>query len=98
MTRVVWTPEAIQDRTAIWDYLVARDPAAAIKMDERISAAAQRLAEHPLLGKAGLVQGTRELIPHESYRLVYEVYQEKVWILALVHTARQWPPIREGGD
>ena len=32
---------------------------------------------------------------HESYRLVYEIEQETVWILALVHTAKQWPPVRE---
>ena len=35
----------------------------------------------------------RELIPHESYRLVYEIERETVWVLALVHTARQWPPV-----
>jgi hypothetical protein len=40
--------------------------------------------------------GTRELVPHESYLLVYEVViQETVWILALVHTARQWPQLPE---
>ena len=36
--------------------------------------------------------GTRELIPHRSYRIVYEVGPETVWVLALVHTSRQWPP------
>jgi len=35
------------------------------------------------------------LIPHESYRLVYEIEGETVWVLALVHTARLWPPVRE---
>lgn len=40
------------------------------------------------------IAGTRELIPHESYRLVYEVQADAVWILALVHTARLWPPTR----
>jgi len=33
-----------------------------------------------------------ELIPHESYRLVYEIDGDVVWILTLVHTARRWPP------
>jgi hypothetical protein len=46
-----------------------------------------------LLGKTGIIPGTRELIPHESYRLVYEIEQETVWILAIVHTARMWPPM-----
>jgi plasmid stabilization system protein ParE len=60
-------------------------------MDERFAAAVAHPADHPLLGRAGLVPGTRELIPHESYRLVYEVEGDTVWILALVHTARMWP-------
>jgi hypothetical protein len=26
---------------------------------------------------------------------VYEIDGEAVWILALVHAARQWPPVRD---
>ena len=48
-----------------------------------------------LEGRAGKIAVTRELIPHESYRLVYEVEGEIIWVLALVHTARMWPPIRD---
>lgn len=59
------------------------------------SIAATRLGEHPNLGKQGKISGTRELIPHENYRLVYEIENKTVWILALVHTARQWPRLRE---
>lgn len=92
--RVLWTPEAQQDRSDIWDYIALDNPSAAAKMDELFSAAAARLVEHPKLGRIGTVTGTRELIPHESYRLVYEIELETLWILALVHTARQWPPAR----
>ncbi len=93
--RVVWTPEALQDRVDIWDYIAADNPRAAGRMDELFSDAAARLADHPKIGRTGKIQGTRELVPHESYRLVYEIEQETVWILALVHTAKQWPPVRE---
>lgn len=92
--RVFWAPQAQQDRSDIWDYIAADNPRAAVKMDELFSEAVARLAEHPKLGRAGRIAGTRELIPHESYRLVYEIERETVWILALVHTARQWPPAR----
>jgi addiction module RelE/StbE family toxin len=78
----------------VWDYIAADNPHAASRMDEFFSDAATRLAAHPLLGKAGKIAGTRELIPHASYRLVYEIDGEMLWILALVHTARQWPPLR----
>jgi len=91
---VVWTPEAQQDRVDVWEYIAADNPRAAARMDELFSDAAARLAEHPLLGQPGTISGTRELIPLESYRLVYEIDGETVWILTLVHTARQWPPVR----
>jgi len=93
--RVIWTPEAQQDRAEVWDYIATDNPRAAARMDELFGDAAFRLADHPMLGRQGKIPGTRELLPHESYRLVYEIYDESVWILALVHTARQWPPIRD---
>ena len=93
--RVVWTPEALQDRVDVWDYIAADNPRAAVRMDELFSDAAARLADHPKLGRPGKIQGTRELVLHESYRLVYEISGEAVWLLALVHTARQWPLVRD---
>jgi len=94
---VLWTPEAERDRADIWDYIAADNPGAAARMDALFSAAADRLAAHPKMGKTGVIPGTREWIPHASYRLVYEVDEDRgaVWILALVHTARQWPPAPE---
>jgi addiction module RelE/StbE family toxin len=93
--KVVWTPEALQDRRAVWDYIAADNPRAAARMDELFSEAAARLADHPKLGRAGKIHGTRELIPHPSYRLIYEIEEETVWVLVLVHTARLWPPTRQ---
>lgn len=90
---VRWTPAAERDRLAIWDYIAARDPAAAVKVDRQFSEAVARLADYPLLGHEGEIAGTRELTPHRHYRLVYEVVGETVWILVLIHAARQWPPL-----
>ena len=93
--KVLWAQEALNDRTAIWDYLEERNPLDAAEMDERFSEAAARLAEQPLMGAPGKIAGTRELIPHEHYRLVYELDEEAgiVWIVTLIHTARCWPPV-----
>lgn len=92
--RVVWTLSAEQDRADIFEFIARDNPLAAIRMDELFGTAVSRLAEHPSLGRPGLNPGTRELIPHESYRLVYQAEADTVWILALVHTARLWPPVR----
>jgi addiction module RelE/StbE family toxin len=90
--KVVWTPEAERDRAAIFDYIAKDNPVAAIRMDERFGAAAARLANHPEMGRPGTIAGTRELIPHENYRMLYEIDGDLIWILTLVHTSRRWPP------
>lgn len=92
--RIIWTPEAQQDRADVWDYIAADNLQAAARMDELFSDAVATLMTNAKLGRPGRITGTRELIPHENYCLVYEVVQETVWVLALVHTARQWPPVR----
>lgn len=98
--KVRWSDEALQDRTAIWDYLAERNLVAAVELDERFSEAAERLAEHPLMGVNGQLAGTRERVPHEHYRLIYELDEERdlVWIVTLIHTARCWPPISPDGQ
>lgn len=93
--KVQWAPQAIQDRIEIMDYLAVESPGAAAQMDLLFSEATEKLAAHPAMGRLGIIPGTRELIPHASYRIVYELYKGKVWILALVHTARQWPPLHK---
>lgn len=94
--KVRWSPEALQDRADIWAYLTERNPVAAVRMDVLFSKAADRLSSHPEIGRPGLVPGTRELFPHENYRLVYQLAEGEVWLLALVHVARRWPPAEEG--
>jgi len=93
--RVIWTAQALEDRFDIWDYIAADNPLAAARMDGLFSEAASRLVDHPRIGRQGTVPGTLELIPHEHYRLVYEIDGDTAWILALVHTSRQWPPVRK---
>ena len=92
--KVVWAPEAVQDRLDIWDYIAADNPQAAFELDELFSAAITRLAEYPQLGRPGSIPGTCELILHASYRLLYEINDETLWVLAIIHTAQQWPPVQ----
>jgi addiction module RelE/StbE family toxin len=88
---VFWTNGAERDRDAIFDYLLKENPDAAVRLDQAFTDVVATLADHPLLGRTGQISGTRELFPHENYRLVYEVTEQRVWVLALVHTSRQWP-------
>lgn len=76
------------------DYIAADNPPTAAHMDELLSEAAASLSAFPDKGKLGQIVGTRELIPHENYRLIYQTENDAVWILALVHLARMRPPLK----
>jgi len=47
--RVVWTPEAEQDRDDLWDYIATDNVAAAARMDEVFSDGVAQLADFPLM-------------------------------------------------
>ncbi|MCX8518227.1 MAG: type II toxin-antitoxin system RelE/ParE family toxin [Rhodoferax sp.] len=89
-----WTPEAINDRDAIYDYIEADNPTAALALDELFEVKAGRLVDHPGLGRPGRIAGTRELVAHQNYILVYDVLGDLVRVLRVLHAARQWPPSR----
>ncbi|GHE20378.1 type II toxin-antitoxin system RelE/ParE family toxin [Halomonas urumqiensis] len=92
MMELVWTTEAIQDRDDIYDYIESENPIAALAIDELFSEKATMLLDHSDSGRPGRVSGTRELVIHPSYMLVYDIVGEQVRVLSVVHTARHWPP------
>jgi len=94
MKALFWTPEAKQDRNEIYDYIEADNPAAALMLDELFSKNAGHLLEHPGLGRAGRVKGSRELVVHANYVLIYDLVDDWVRVLRVLHAARQWPPAK----
>ena len=92
--KIAWAPQARSDRAAIWDFIAQDSLAAAARIDQLFSDIVAKLADFPRLGHPGIVAGTYELSPHKSYRLIYEIVGETVWVLAIVHAARHWPPVR----
>jgi addiction module RelE/StbE family toxin len=87
--RLFWTQPALDDRRAIYGTIEADNPTAALDLDELLSEKAARLLDHPELGRPGRVKGTRELVAHRNYILIYDVAGDMVRVL---HAARMWPP------
>ncbi|HHU2051183.1 TPA: type II toxin-antitoxin system RelE/ParE family toxin [Escherichia coli] len=70
---IFWTMLASQDRKRIRKYIAEQNLMAAIELDERIGYSASSLAGQPYKGRNGRVEGTRELVIHPHFVLVYEV-------------------------
>ena len=90
---LVWARPASADRNEIREYIAQDNPAAALALDEQFSEQANRLVDHPGLGRPGRVVGTRELVVHQNFILIYDAAPDLVRILRVLHAARQWPPV-----
>jgi len=86
-----WTDEARQDLAAIIGYIATENPAAADAFLDRIIERTDALPNHPHAFRKGRLPGTREMVIHPNYILVYAARDEAVTILCLLHSARNWP-------
>lgn len=90
MAEVRWAQRARDDLREIWRFIARDSPGAADAQVERILFATERLESYPESGRV-LPEfprlGYRELIV-TSYRVVYRVQKDTVWIAAVLHGAR----------
>lgn len=90
--RLAWLAEAVQDLIGIRQYIARDNPRAAKDAAQRILATIDYLLDHPGIGRAGKLHGTRELvIPSLPFIVPYRVRGEVIEILGVLHTSRQRP-------
>ncbi len=87
----LWRPAAIADRKSITAYIAQDNIRAAIEMGDMLIEKAALLDQHPMLGRVGRVKGTRELVAHTNYILIYRLVGKVVEILRVKHVAQKWP-------
>lgn len=89
--KVEWTPQAEADLEKLFEY-IARDSAAyAERFIDRILTSVERLSGHPEMGRFVAEAGStniRELIFRRTYRIVYVLREDRLQILAILHTGR----------
>ena len=89
----VWSPEAIDDLSALRAYIEQDDSAAAQRVALHIVTSVETLlANNPEMGRPGRVPGTRELvIPRTPFVVPYRVVANTIQVLRIFHGARRWP-------
>ena len=87
--KVFWTPTALDDLERIIDYIAERNLVAAIELHTLIEEKTDLLSHSSLIGRTGMVKGTRELVVHPHYVVVYDV-ANSVRVLRILHTSQQW--------
>lgn len=89
--KLVWSDHARDERGEIMTYIAADNPVAALELDELFMERAISLQRFPYIGRPGILADIRELTVHPNYRLIYEVVEDSVRILSVIHAARNWP-------
>jgi toxin ParE1/3/4 len=91
MLPVEWRAEASADLEDILSYIADRNESAAESLNEAIEQATSQLPQHPDLYRPGRVKGTREIVVHPNYLVIYRVALNAIEIVAVVHARQQYP-------
>jgi len=95
VTRVHWSPEALEDLEAIQEYIGRDAPSYAQVLVHRIISAVDRLNSFPIMGRVVPEVGrqeVRELIVG-AFRVVYRYRNEEVEIVTVFRASRLFPGI-----
>lgn len=90
--KVQMTKLAVSDLEAIDTYVRYTNPSAATRMVLRVLEAIEYLSTYPSMGREGRVPKTKELVVSQTpFIVVYQIRQQIILILRILHGARKWP-------
>lgn len=84
-----WSKQAVLDMKSIARRVSVDSLANARRLMLRIAAKVEPLASFPEIGHVGGRVGTRELVVHTHYLVVYRVLPDGVRVLRVKHSARK---------
>lgn len=91
MLPIYWSAAALGDLETITDYIADFDAHAAIAMHDLIERSVLPASDYPYVYKQGRVPGTREIVAHPNYIVVYEVRANRIEVIAVLHARQEYP-------
>ena len=84
---VIWTQPAKADLRNIHDFIARDSKFYAKKTTQDIIEKTDSLEEHPFIGRAVSELNDKNIreISHLSYRIIYQLMDEQIYILAIAH-------------
>ena len=86
--RLRWSRRALGDLQRIARHIATDKPMAAVEFVGAARRSVERLGAFPLLGRAGALDDTRELVLHRNDLVTYRVRGDEVQVLQAWHVAR----------
>ncbi len=89
--RIRWTKRALRRLDGIGAHIQKENPDAAARVVARIVSAVDMLADFPASGRAGRINGTRELVLADMPDIIPYRVEQDVEILTVMHAHQRWP-------
>lgn len=90
--RLRWTTPAANDIYNVVQRIQKDNPSAATHVATVLYDGCSGLKDFPRRGRAGRIEGTRELVfPGLPYIVVYRIQDQFVEVLRIYHGAQDWP-------
>lgn len=90
--RLRWTTPAATDLYNIVQRIQKDNPSAAVQVARTLYDGCGGLQDFPRRGRAGRIEGTRELVfPGLPYIVVYKIQEQVVELIRIYHGAQDWP-------
>lgn len=94
--RLTWSEPAIANLQAIHEYISRDAPGRADRFVRRLIAAPEPLRDHPRMGRVVPEgDGRQREIFFDPYRIIYRVEADEVFIVTVVHGARDLAALLE---
>ncbi|MHB1700858.1 MAG: type II toxin-antitoxin system RelE/ParE family toxin [Acidobacteriaceae bacterium] len=90
MLPIYWRESALEGLATITAFIAERNEPAAVALAEQIEMAVTAATANPYLYRAGRIPGTRELVAHPNYIVVYQV-TERLEVLNVLHARQHYP-------
>ena len=90
MARLKWSPQAVSDLESICDFIALDSKQYALLFAQGVVESLEELEAHPRIGRVVpeyQEECLRERL-YQNYRLVYELVEDNIEIVAIVHGAR----------
>ena len=91
MLRLTWRPRASARLANFINYIADRDPAAAEKLRASIYRSIDHAREFPEAYRRGRRPGTREIVAHRNYIVIYRVAGDELDVLTVIHARQKYP-------
>jgi toxin ParE1/3/4 len=94
MAQINWTKQALSDLSRIAEYIEKDSPFYAARVVGKIKAIVEILGAQPLIGRTVVEapnEHRREIVTG-AYRIIYRIQADAIFVLAVIHGARDFKP------